>query len=213
MKKLSILLIALALIISRPVFAEEMVATQSAEEINENLKQRIQDVVKDKLDTAEENIKDKQERGALVGYSGIITKIMSSVIIINTSQNTEIQITTNENTDVVRNGQVVKLTSLSIEEKIITIGQLDTEDILSAKRIVAIKTTTPDSTRQTVVGPIQNLDLDTLELTIGDLTIDIPKNLDLDTEEIEIGQTIMAIIETDIEDQTHTLLSLQLLLQ
>lgn len=213
MNKLKIfLLILVSLMISRPAFAEEEVASPSAEEVNQNIIQRFQNLPKDKLDAAEEDLKEKQEKSALVGYSGVISKMNDLSLVVDT-KDAQLQVITSTDTDIVRNGQAIKSSSLAIEEKIIIIGQLNTEDILSAKRIVAIKNTIPTFKRQTIIGPISNLDIDTSEPIIGEFETSILKNSDIDTEEIENDAIVMAIIETDIEDQTHTILSLQLLLQ
>lgn len=213
MNKLKILsLILVSLIISRPVFAEEEVASPSAEEVNQNIIQRFQNLPKDKLDAAEEDLKEKQEKSALVGYSGVISKMSDLSLVVDT-KDTQLQVITSADTDIVRNGQIIKASKLAIEEKIIIIGQLNTEDILSAKRIVAIKNTTPTFKRQTIIGPISNLEVDSSEPIIAEFETTILKNSDIETEGIENDSIVMAIIETDIEDQTHTLLSLQLLLQ
>jgi hypothetical protein len=213
MNILTIVAITACLFITQPVLAADT-ATQSAQEIeSENLKQRLQDVIKDKLDSAEDTIKNKQAENSLVGYTGIINKISNLSLVVNTTQNNLLQVITSEDTNIVKNGKEIKASSLSIDEKIIIIGNLDTEDILNAKRLIAISNTPAITKRQTVVGPISNLDQKTLSFSIKELNIDIPKKSTIDPEDLQDNQTVIVIIETDIEDQTNTLLSLQSLLQ
>ena len=79
MNILTIVAITACLFITQPVLAADT-ATQSAQEIeSENLKQRLQDVIKDKLDSAEDTIKNKQAENSLVGYTGIINKISNKI--------------------------------------------------------------------------------------------------------------------------------------
>ena len=213
MNILTIVAITACLFIPQPVLAADT-ATQSAQEIeSENLKQRLQDVIKDKLDSAEDTIKNKQAENSLVGYTGIINKISNLSLVVNTTQNNLLQVITSEDTNIVKNGKEIKASSLSIDEKIIIIGNLDTEDILNAKRLIAISNTPAITKRQTVVGPISNLDQKTLSFSIKELNIDIPKKSTIDPEDLQDNQTVIVIIETDIEDQTNPLLSLQSLLQ
>jgi len=215
MTKLKILATIISLgLLSQPVLAQET-ATPSAQEIDQNLKQRIQEVVKDKLTTAEENIKELRQRSTLTGYAGIITKINDVSLIVNTSQNKILQITTNEDTNIVRNGQKIKANSLSIDEKIIIIGQLNTEDILSAKRIVAVKNIQPTQKRRSLIGTISDLKTRSLKIKTSDqeFDIEIPKKSNLDIDELQKDQTVLAIIKTDLEDDTHTLITLKSLLQ
>lgn len=213
MNKLKILTIILSLFFTQPVLAVDT-ATQSAQEIeSENLKQRLQDVIKDKLNSAEDTIKNKQAENSLVGYTGIINKISDLSLVVNTSQNNLLQVITSEDTDIIKNGKEIKASSLSIDEKIIIIGNLNTEDILNAKRIIAISNTKATTKRQTVVGPISNLDPEDLSFSINEFNIDIPKKSTIAIEDLQNGQIVIAIIETNIEKETHTLLSLQSLLQ
>lgn len=176
------------------------VASPSAEQIKQSLIQRIQ---------------GNSKEDVLKGYSGVITKINDLSLTISTSQNETLQVTTNEATDIVRNGKPIKVSSLSIDEKLIIIGVLDTDEILSSKRIVAIETTTPDYLRQTIVGTIKNFQVTNLEISSNnqEFSLDIPKKSDIDTEDFQENQVVMAIIETDLEDDTHTLLAVQPLLQ
>jgi hypothetical protein len=172
------------------------------DQVNDNLKQRIQEIVKDKLVDPKEDI--------LKGYAGTIAKINDVNLVVNLSEKETLQVMTNDATDIIKNGKPLKITGLSIDEKIIIIGNLSTEDILSALRIVTIKNTPPTAKRHVVVAPVSNLDVRSLD--IGELNTDIPKKSDIDLEELQDGQTVMAIIETDLEENTNTLLSLQSLL-
>lgn len=173
------------------------------DQVDENLKQRIQEIVKEKLTVKKED--------TLKGYAGSISQIIGLNLVVNISNNQMLQITTDANTNIIKEGKDTKLTSLSIDENIIIIGLLDSKDILSAKRIVAIKPVAPTTKRQTTIAPLSHLKV--RNLMLGELEVTIPKNSDINTEEIQDGQTVIAIIETDLEDKTNTILSLQPLLQ
>ena len=179
------------------------IATGSADQVNENLKQRIQEIVKDKTKNTQTN--------TLIGHTGVITKISDLSLVVKTSSGNLLQVITNDKTDIVRNGQDIKANSLSIDEKIIIIGNLNTEDILSAKRIVTIKNPTPTTERQTIIAPLTNIKVPNLD--IKELSVTIPQGLSSKTEGLQNGQVVISIIETDLEDNTHTLLQLRSLLQ
>ncbi|MBU1200446.1 hypothetical protein KJ953_02820, partial [Patescibacteria group bacterium] len=178
-------------------------ASPSADQVNENLKQRIQEIVTDKTKAST----------TLKGYAGVITKINDINLVINISPDKTLQITTNDSTAIVRLGKEIPPASLSIDEKVIIIGLLDTDEILSAKRIVTVKDTTPTTKRQTTIAPLSQLEVPNHAFTIGKFNADIPKKSNIDVSEITENQIVMAIIETDLEDNTNTLLSLQPLLQ
>ena len=188
-----------------PEDSDQEEATDSATKEYQNLIKRLQDRAKDNQTDPEDN--------NLKGYVGIINKISNLSLVVNTPQNNLLQVTTDEDTDVVKNGKDIKASTLSIDEKIIIMGFLNTEDILHAKRIVAIPYSDSTLTRQVLTGTISNLDIESLEFSLGELSIGIPKKLDLDLEELVNDQQVITIVETDTEDDTHTLLLLQPLLQ
>ena len=164
-------------------------ASPSADQV----KQKVLSLVNDELKGTKKDL--------LKGYAGSISQIIGLNLVVNISNNQMLQITTDANTNIIKEGKDTKLTSLSIDENIIIIGLLDSKDILSAKRIVAIKTTVPDFKRQAVVG------------TLSSLNAVVPKKSNIDITEITETQIVLAITETDLEDNTNSILLLQPLLQ
>ncbi len=94
-------------------------------------------------------------------------------------------------------------------------GYLSSDDILTARRIVTTTTSTPDSLRQTLIGSLQEIDLEQeiLILLVNDQPMEIDIE-DLDLKEDEVlnpQQKLMIIVDTDLEEDIHTLLQLQVL--
>jgi hypothetical protein len=187
---------------STPTSSNSKEASDSANQVDENLKKRIQEIVKDK---DQENKLDN----SLKGYVGTIAKINDTAIVITTVEGKTLQIITSDTTDIVRSGQDIKASSLSINERVIIIGYLNTQDILSAKRIVAIKDGKEDN-RQTIVGPVTETNLKansfTLQTTTQKLVIDLPKKSSFDLEELQENQTLLAIVEIDEKEEENIFL-------
>lgn len=225
MKKTKILLTiitSLSLLFSSllPILAvdsEDTVATESATtdaEAEDSLQERIKNTVQENLDQAEDNIRQKLEEKTLFGYTGTITNIKENIITADTNNNLY-QIIFDENTVVVRKSTNIDPEDLAIDENIIIMGYLSSDDILTARRIVTITISDPDFIRQTFIGSVQEIDLksDTLILLVDDKPVEIDiEDLELEEDEtLNPQQKIMIIVETDLEEDTHTLLQLQIL--
>lgn len=200
-------------VFSQETDSPEITSSSSAESIQENLKERIKNVVKENLDQTELSLREKINQQTLMGFAGQITKLTDESITIK-NEDKNLQIVTNEETVLVRNNQNIKVSSLSIDERIIVIGNLNSEDILTAKRIVT--TTSKEATvkRQTFVGHILDIDIknDSFELLNQDnvsVTISLPSKSTTDIEDLSANQNIIIIVETDLEDNTHSLLQLK----
>jgi len=199
------------------VDTDDTVATESAttdEEAEDSLQERIKNTVQENLDQAEDSIRQKLEEKLLLGYTGTITDIKENIITANTN-NSLYQIIFDEDTAVVRKGNAIDPEDLSIDEDIIIMGYLSSDDILTARRIVTTTTSTPDSLRQTLIGSLQEIDLEQeiLILLVNDQPMEIDiEDLDLDENEVlNPQQKLMIIVDTDLEEDTHTLLQLQIL--
>lgn len=225
MKKTKILLTiitSLSLLFSSllPILAidsEDTVATESATtdaEAEDSLQERIKNTVQENLDQAEDNIRQKLEEKTLLGYTGTITSIKENIITADTNNNLY-QIIFDEDTVVVKNGTNIDPEDLAIDQAIIIMGYLSSNDILTARRIVTITISNPDIIRQTLIGSVQEIDLksDILILLVNNKPIEIDiENLELDEDEtLNPQQKIMIIVETDLEEDRHTLLQLQIL--
>jgi len=209
---LSISFIFLALLIStnftnisRAEESEE-IATPSAQQIRKDLQERIKNV---NLNQAEAEVEEKIKEKLLLGYTGIIADIKGSVLSLENKDNL-LQISLEEDTAIVKNGQEIELSSLAIDDQIIAIGYQADENILTGRRIVVTQKTVPETIRTPFFGqviqitPKENTFI--LSTVDGEKEIIVPKKSDLDLDELEINQTMLTIIETNLEDETHTLL-------
>lgn len=219
MKKLliSFIITILSLQLASPLLAVDQ-ATDSAttdEQAEDNLQERIKNTVQENLNQAEDNIRQKLEEKLLFGYTGTITNIKEEIITANTNNNLY-QIIFDDDTVVVRSGQNIDPEDLSIDEDIIIMGYLSSDDILTARRIVTTDLTPDDTFRQTFTGTLQEIDQeeDVLYLLVDDQSLEIDiSDYDFDDEEDlpQPQQKIMLIVTTDTEDDSHQLLQLQVL--
>jgi len=190
---------------------EETTSTPSAEEINNNLKERLKERSQDEIEAeVEAKIKEK----LLQGYVGKITSIKESVVTIE-DDHESIQVTLEDDTKIVKNGKEIEVSTLAIEDKIIVMGYQKEENVLTARRIVATKDSEIDSTRTAFFGQVIQVTLKTKLFTLstpqGEKEILNPKKSTLDLEDLEINQALFVIVETDLEDDTHSLLQFKIL--
>ena len=199
------------------VETQEDISTASATtdtEAEDSLQERIKNTVQENLDEAEDSIRQKLEQKLLLGYTGTITSIKENIITANTNNNLY-QIIFDEDTVVVRKGSNIDPEDLAIDEDIIIMGYLSTDDILTARRIVTTNLTPNTSFRQTFIGTLQEIDSDNDSLILlvdnQPLNIDI-EDYDFDQESLpQPQQQLMLIVDTDSEDNTYELLQLQIL--
>lgn len=217
-KLLSTIIFSLTLLLS-PFFSVLAVDTESQTtttdaEAEDNLQERIKNTVQKNLGQAEDSIRQKLEEKLLLGYTGTIVNIKENIITANTNNNLY-QIIFDKNTAIVRKGNNIEPEDLSIDEGIIIMGYLSSDDILTARRIVTTNLTPPDTFRQTLIGPLQEIDLEQeiLILLVDDQPVEIDiEDFDLDEDQtLNPQQKIMLIVDTDIEENTHILLQLQIL--
>lgn len=217
-KLLSTIIFSLTLLLS-PFFSVFAVDTDSQTtttdaEAEDNLQERIKNTVQKNLGQAEDSIRQKLEEKLLLGYTGTIVNIKENIITANTNNNLY-QIIFDKNTAIVRKGNNIKPEDLSIDEGIIIMGYLSSDDILTARRIVTTNLTPPDTFRQTLIGPLQEIDLEQEILIL--LVDNQPMEIDIGDFDLDEDQTpnpqqkIMLIVDTDTEENTHILLQLQIL--
>lgn len=217
-KLLSTIIFSLTLLLS-PFFSVLAVDTDSQTtttdaEAEDNLQERIKNTVQENLGQAEDSIRQKLEEKLLLGYTGTIVNIKENIITANTNNNLY-QIIFDKNTAIVRKGNNIEPEDLSIDEGIIIMGYLSSDDILTARRIVTTNLTPPDTFRQTLIGPLQEIDLEQeiLILLVDDQPVEIDiEDFDLDEDQTpNPQQKIMLIVDTDMEENSHILLQLQIL--
>jgi len=222
-KLLSIIILSFTLFLSPffSVFAvdtdSQTTATESGTtdaEAEDSLQERIKNTVQENLGQAEDSIRQKLEEKLLLGYTGTIVNIKENIITANTNNNLY-QIIFDEDTAIVRKGNNIDSEDLSIDEGIIIMGYLSSDDILTARRIVTTDLTPSDTFRQTLIGPLQEIDLEQeiLILLVDDQPIEIDiEDFDLDEDQTpNPQQKIMLIVDTDTEEDIHTLIRLQIL--
>jgi len=217
MKKLLIAFIItlLSLQLTSPLLAVDE-ATDSAttdEQAEDNLQERIKNTVQENLNQAEDNIRQKLEEKMLLGYTGTITNIKEEIITADTNNNLY-QIIFDDDTTVIRNGQSIDPEDLSIDEDIIIMGYLSSDDILTARRIVTTNLTPDNTIRQTLIGTLQEIDQDedVLYLLLDDQPLEVDvSDFDFDEQLPQPQQQLMIIVATDTEEDTHQLLQLQVL--
>jgi len=193
--KIKLFCILLTFCIFYPQNIDAITATPSAIPTT-NMADQVKQLVKDNLATTEAKLKEKVDLQSLVGYVGKITTLSSGNLTFESHGNL-IQTTTNTKTAFLKNGSVIKFTSLAIDDKIITIGTSVKDGIVSAKRITVINDE-PILVKTTAqVGKISSIDLKkktiTLNLEGKDSTFSLSKKSTVQLDEFKAGQTILGI--------------------
>lgn len=178
-----------SLVISVTTLPEDSPLASDSQTITEELKQRIQNVVQEKLKSS-----------PLVGYVGKITDLKQGSFTLNTQAGT-VPVTYNAETAVIKEAKTIKTDLLSLNDRVIVIGRFDANKILAAKRLVV----TPESssvTKRLVLGNIIKINKanKSLRLMVGnqELILSAGKKLTLDFEKIKLNDKLIGIIlETD----------------
>lgn len=144
------------------------VATSSSTSVQDELKERIKNVVTDKVKQTEEQINRQLDsnNNLLIGYQGQIQNIKQGVIDLSVD-NSFIQITTSTATAIVKDSQNIKLESLALKNTIIVIGNQTSAGVLNAKRIVAVNQTADNYSKQIGVATITKVDTKDETLTLN----------------------------------------------
>lgn len=165
---------------------------------SQDLQEKIKNLVRENLSATESAVRDRINQKTLVGYSGKIKSINSDHLSISTGEDTLLQITTDENTEIIKSGAAIKFSSLAISDKTIVIGTILKDDIIIAKRIVIVPT--PDDsvmTTSTVVSKISSIDIKkkTIGLTINneEVVYTLTKKSTIKLDDLNTGDTIFAI--------------------
>lgn len=207
MKKLILFIILLSSAICHPISIEATtnVATPSATPTGatvtpsqtQDIQEKIKALVKENLSVTESTLKERINQQTLVGFVGPIQSINSGNISINTKDSTILQITTDGNTVIYKLGAKVKLSSLAISDKIIVIGTLLKEDIVLAKRILAIPDEPNPVVSGTIVAKISSVDLKKklIGLIVNDKEViyGLTKKSTVKIENMKVDTTIFAI--------------------
>lgn len=193
MKKIIILIIVIIFItvIDSPAFAAE--SSPSA-----NTKTKLQSL---QAEIASRASKIKQEIGRRLQnrvYTGFIKSKSANSLTIATSQGSKI-ININEYTVY----QAQKPTSLSVDDYILALGDIDDTAVLTAKKI--IKTASPSAVRQVIFGTVTNTDNGTVtiqnkqgqnfSLATGEETVFKMGKSEGNIDDIKINKPVIAVGE------------------
>lgn len=207
-------LIFAASLILVPQFITAQEATTSAEEIQEDLKQRIKESVDQNIDNAQ----TLGEQASLRAFVGLIESISESTISITVNPNhgsaTVIkQATVSPDTTLIRVGQTeTDLEDFEIGDYIIAMGSPENETSLKALRIVVDDYTPPASIRRLAYAKIQEIQADSLSFTNHspylenalDLTsqtqLSTVDQKDLSLEDLSSNQPVALILSVDNDD-------------
>lgn len=188
-----------SLVISVTTLPEDIPLASDSQTITEELKQRIQNVVQEKLKTSQEALENKTIN-RLVGYVGKITDLKQGSFTLNTRSET-LPVTYTDDTAIVKEAKTIKAELLSLNDRVIVIGRFDTGKILTAKRIIV----TPEPNllaKRLIKGSISKINKanKSLRLIVSgkELILVAGKKLILDFDKIKVGDQIIGIIlETD----------------
>lgn len=178
------------------------------ETVNSNLQDRVKEIIQEKLSSSEAQIKDKVSQISLVGYTGKVSAVTSSSITLDT-QGEIFQIATTETTQIISANQKIKLSSIAIGDKVIVIGNINVKkDIITAKRIVVIKESTPSEPTKAAMGTIASIDKAkrtfTLKSSKETLSLLLARKANLKIDELVIGKQLFVIIRPQEAGQVVT---------
>lgn len=169
----------------------------SSQEIVNKTKEEILKKAQEQFKQTEENLNTKSNIAQLVGYKGAITNIAQNAITV-VADKINLQVSFDAGTTIIKDGRPIKPDQLSIKDAVIVIGYSIGNEVITAKRIVVIKETSPEPTKKIVFSPINKINLKSKSLSI---TIDgqeqilvLGKKLKLDLNLLQTGQRLFGVI-------------------
>lgn len=191
MKKLFLIL---TIIISGFIFIQ----SAKAETPTPNMVDRVKILVQENLATTEAKLKEKVNLQSLVGFVGKINTISSGNITLDSHGNL-LQVTTTANTTFLKNGLIIKITSLAIDDKVIIIGTSIKDGIVQAKRVTVIKDEPILVKTTAVVAQVVSIDLKKKTITLNingtSQVLTLSKKSTVKLNELLASQTILGIIK------------------
>jgi hypothetical protein len=173
--------------------------------------------IKDQVKGVIDSIIKGESATTLTGIVGIVESIDDETINLN-SDDELYQISTTDSTSLLNGKKEIGIKDIAIDDKLIIIGtNKDSEFIIDAARVLVVSNKEPEISRLSIYGTIKDINEDGDLITIipagqdKDIEIDIPSKYKPDTDGITIGASLLAIIERDNTDQTHTLLTHKIL--
>ncbi len=182
---------------AHPNLAISATATPSSETVNQEIKQRIQDAVNDKLQLVQ-----------LVGLVGKISDLKQSSFTLNTTTDS-VQVSYSTQSASVKENKPIKTSDISINDKAIVIGRFTDSNVLDASRIIVVKDTTP-IIKKLVLATIVSVNKTSKTIKVKsdnlDLTLTSGKKLTLDFDKLKSGTKIAAIILPSSDSKSPSVL-------
>lgn len=156
-----------------------VISADPNDNINEEIKQRIQDVVQDKL---------KMKK--LIGVVGKITNLkLDAITLVNNIDSYHISVASNS--AIQKDNKPIKINDLAISDRLIVIGYLNDNDVLESRRIIVTK---EQALIQKKFETITITKIDKKTNTINAITI--PTKLTFEFDKVKIGDKLAVITTT-----------------
>lgn len=141
---------------------------------------------------------------AKVAVLGTLGDIVNDALTINTDDNSEGMVATDETTTYVRNNKTAKAEDMRIGEFLIAMGYKNDKDILEAKRIVAGNTPPIVTDRSVVLGTVGEIDSKNRTFELAEngnkYGVTVSKKISLDWDKLKDRDRIVIIGEKDEND-------------
>lgn len=156
-----------------------VISADPNDNINEEIKQRIQDVVQDKL---------KMKK--LIGVVGKITDFkLDAITLVNNIDSYHVSVASNS--AIQKDNKPIKINDLAISDRLIVIGYLNDNDVLESRRIIVTK---EQILIQKKFETITITKIDKKTNTINAITI--PTKLTFEFDKVKVGDKLAIITTT-----------------
>ncbi len=163
----------------------------------QDLQEKIKTLVRENLSATESAVREKINQRTLVGYVGNIKSMNSDHLTLSTKEETLLQVTTDENTSIIKKGSEIKFSALAISDKLIVIGTLLKDEILLGKRIMVVPDEVDPMTSGTVFAKVSSVDVKKkiIGLTVNNVEVlyTLTKKSTIKIAEISEGDTLFGI--------------------
>jgi len=166
--------------------ADTKVAT-SSDTIKDEIKQRIQEVVQDKLKVRK-----------LIGVVGKITDFkLDAITLVNNLDSYHISVASNS--AIQKENKPAKISDLAISDRLIIIGYINDSNVIDSRRIIVTKE------QPLIEKTLQTITLSKIDKKNSAInTINVPTKLNFDFDKVKVGDKLAII--TTISGKTTTLL-------
>jgi hypothetical protein len=211
------LILAFALILSFASVAKAASPTPSPtptasssnlNQVTENIKKRLQNSLSGTEETSTGAV-------TLRSYVGTIRDVIKETIVIEDKDGKKNVVVTDDTVILRSPGNApIKIDDVRIDDSIIAIGDSQTPDELSGRRLIVSATPLAESTKLRGLGVISKLGKSTITLTTASETVELITNAKtiikstasttLDVTDLSVGDTIIFTATQDEDDKTAT---------